>query len=170
MFDEALKSRVNREVGRLNGELHDLHEQEESLKIRRSRLEVEMRQALAARDMFELLGRLDRQPAAVRLEPVMPEHPEGPQFVVTVTPPPDATPAAPSASKPQGLPSVPEMILQALVDAADGLRPRDITQTIRREWWADMPADRVPVTAFRMAKEGRLAKDGNKYRLLNGHG
>jgi hypothetical protein len=83
---------------------------------------------------------------------------------------PDATLAAPSVSKPHGLPSVPEMILQALVDATDGLRPRDITQTIRREWWCDMPADRVPVTAFRMAKEGRLAKDGNRYKLLNRHG
>ena len=92
MFDDTLKSKVNREVGRLNGELCDLHEQEESLKIRKARLEVEMRQAIAARDMFELFGRLSKQPDPVRVaqhEPVMPEHPNGPQFV---RPPP-----APSA-------------------------------------------------------------------------
>jgi hypothetical protein len=91
MFDDTLKSKVNREVGRLNGELCDLKEHEESLRIRRARLEVEMRQAIAMRDMFELLGRLDRQPTSdlrVVREPVMPEHPNGPQFVRPAPPPP----------------------------------------------------------------------------------
>ena len=103
MFDATLKSKVNREVGRLNGELCDLKEHEESLRIRKARLETEMRQAIAMRDMFELLGRLDRQPApelSVVREPVMPEHPNGPQFVrpVPPQPPPAASLAAPSGS------------------------------------------------------------------------
>ena len=88
MFDDTLKSKVNREVGRINGDLHDLHKNGGSLKIRKARLEVEMRQAIAMRDMFELLGRLDRQPAPelrVVREPAMPEHPGGPQFVPSST-------------------------------------------------------------------------------------
>ena len=99
MFDGTLKSKVNREVGRLNGELCDLTEHEESLKIRRARLEVEMRQAVAMRDMFELLGRLDRQPEPelrVVRESVMSEHPNGPQSIRPVPPPPAASLVAPS--------------------------------------------------------------------------
>jgi hypothetical protein len=61
MFDDALRSKVNREIGRLNGELCDLKDAEESLRIRKGRLEVELEQAKAMRGMFELLDRLDRQ-------------------------------------------------------------------------------------------------------------
>jgi hypothetical protein len=78
--------------------------------------------------------------------------------------------AKPAVSKPQGIPTVPDMILRTLTSAGDGLRPAQITNSIRREWWPDMPADRVATTIFRMAHDGRLAKDGNRYKLLNGHG
>ena len=47
MFDDILKAKVNREVGRINGELCDLKELEESTRIRRAR-RTERRRASAA--------------------------------------------------------------------------------------------------------------------------
>jgi hypothetical protein len=82
---------------------------------------------------------------------------------------PDAKPAAPSVAKPQGIPTVPDMIFETLRGLGDGLRPIQITNQIRREWWPEMPPDRVATVAHRLMQEGRLAKDGNRYKLLNGH-
>lgn len=192
MFDAALKSKVNREVGRLNGELCDLKEQEESLKIRRARLEVDMRQALAMRDMFELLGRLDKQSQsdgpAVRLEPVFEEVPNGPKFVVPGKPPvlatkPDAArmvivpikpvPAAKprQTHKPEGLPTYQQMVQTVLNDAAPKwLAPRQITAVIRQTWWSDIPRHKAASTAWGMAQANMLDRRGGRYRVKpNGH-
>jgi hypothetical protein len=90
MFDVALKAKVNREVGRLNGDLCDLKDEEESLRIRRGRLEEEMRQAIVLRDMLDLLTRLDKQPGkpneAPPAIPVAVPDEDGPPVLSSVPP------------------------------------------------------------------------------------
>lgn len=183
MFDEILKAKVNREVGRLNGKLQDLKEHEESLRIRKARLEVEMRQALAMRDMFELLGRLDRQPepaCAVRLDPVLPDHPNGPQFVsfgngpgaeakraatIAVAVQPDDDEKVGHKLKPANLPSVRDMIATVLEDASPKwLQPKQIANVVRQTWWPEVPPQRVASVAWGMARIGQLEKRGRRYR------
>jgi hypothetical protein len=160
MSDEVAKLKAELEASNLKCQL--ARDNEVRYALQRSRLEAERINLLIS--LCDAVQAVAPNAAAVATAPAVPA-PASPETASV----PDAKPDAPSASKPQGLPSVPEMILQALVDAADGLRPRDITQTIRREWWPGMPGDRVLTTAFRMAREGRLAKDGNRYKL-NGHG
>jgi hypothetical protein len=157
MFDDALKAKVNSEVGRINGELCDLKELEESTRIRRARLEVEMRQAIAMRDMFELFSHLDKQPApavVVRHEPVMPEHPNGPQFAIPVVadaiePEEDneAAPDRPGKYKPAGLPSVPDMITATLRAAGPGgLQTKQIAEFVRRNGGRRSPVAASPAS------------------------
>jgi hypothetical protein len=142
MADENLKSKVNREVGRINGALCDLKEEEESLRIRRARLEVEMRQAIAMRDMFEVLGRLDDLPPNA-FEEYLAKRPPAADKAVRVTVAPVAAPTSPPDDvaelrslprppahpvdarrkhKPDGLPSIAAMIAAALRETP-GLRP-----------------------------------------------
>jgi hypothetical protein len=171
VFDETLRSKVNREVGRINGELCDLHELEESTKVRRARLEVEMRQAIAMRDMFEVLGRLDKLPPNA-FEQYLAQHPTVAtnKPVPLVSAPRLVEPAHTSVDarhkhKPDGLPSIAAMVETVLRDAPGGLRPCDITAAIRQRWWADLAGPVVSSTVWHMAERGRLAKTGSTYRL-----
>jgi hypothetical protein len=66
--------------------------------------------------------------------------------------------------KPNGIPTVPEMIIEAIKDANNsgnpGLGPRGLKSYIRGRYWPGMP-DRVPgPIAWRMWKRGELGKKG----------
>lgn len=72
--------------------------------------------------------------------------------------------------KPEGAPTVPEMILEVLLRphllGDPGLEPKAILAKIRERWWKDAPSASVGPIAWRMwKKEGRLVKDGNLYSL-----
>jgi hypothetical protein len=73
-------------------------------------------------------------------------------------------------SKPEGAPTVPEMVFDALA-AADmlgkaGLPPKEITAYIRQKWWRDAPSDSIGPIVWRMwAKDKRLDKVGDLYAL-----
>jgi hypothetical protein len=84
-----------------------------------------------------------------------------------------STPSIPAKScKPAGLPSVAKMIVAVLEDAAKdgyhGLRPCDLAEVVRKTWWRDVQTKVVNTTAWQMARDGKLAKDGALYKL-NGH-
>lgn len=86
--------------------------------------------------------------------------------------PPDpevTSPAAESSGKPEGIPTMPEMIVAALKDAKakglKGLEPKDITSYIAAKWWPDVKINNVGPIAWRLYKSDRLAKRQSKYRL-----
>jgi hypothetical protein len=86
----------------------------------------------------------------------------------------EVLPPIPAKSrKPDGLPSVAKMILAALEEAAadghDGLRPCDMAEFVRTTWWRDVQTKVVNTTAWQMARDGKLVKDGALYKL-NGAG
>jgi hypothetical protein len=85
-------------------------------------------------------------------------------------PEPEPTPAAiESSGKPEGIPTMPEMIFEALKDARAkgqrGLEPKDIAAFIAAKWWPDVKINNVGPIAWRLHKSDRLAKRQSKYRL-----
>lgn len=77
--------------------------------------------------------------------------------------------APPTNSKPEGLPTTPDMILSVLSEAkrngTSTLEPREIMEAIAKRWWPNVTSEMVGPIAWRMWKQGRLVKDGAKYGL-----
>ena len=73
------------------------------------------------------------------------------------------------AGKPEGIPTMPEMIIEALKDAKarglKGLEPKDITAFIAAKWWPDVRINNVGPIAWRLYKSERLNKRNANYRL-----
>jgi hypothetical protein len=73
--------------------------------------------------------------------------------------------------KPEGIPTMPEMIYEALRDAKakglKGLEPKDITAFIAAKWWPEVKINNVGPIAWRLYKSDKLAKRQSKYRLLD---
>jgi Fe-S-cluster formation regulator IscX/YfhJ len=71
--------------------------------------------------------------------------------------------------KPEGLPSIPDMILEAIRHAyslgATGLDPAGLNSYVRGRYWPTVPGNIVGPTAWRMWKRGELMKDGPIYSL-----
>ena len=71
--------------------------------------------------------------------------------------------------KPDGTPTMPDMIFEALQDGQihgrKGLEPKDIALYIAGRWWPDVTINSVGPIAWRMYKQGRLTKRGSKYFL-----
>ena len=174
MLDDTLKSKVNREVGRINGALCDLREEEESLRIRKARLEIEMRQAIAMRDMFEVLGRLEKLPPNA-FEQYLAQQPTAAtnKPVPLVSAPRLVEPAHTSVDarhkhKPADLPSIATMITAVLKETPN-LRPPEIADLIRKQWWPDLPTPTISTTVWRMVRSGHLTQQDGRY-ALNGTG
>jgi hypothetical protein len=72
-------------------------------------------------------------------------------------------------SKPNGVPTIPDMILTILEKAKEQghttIQPKEFLALIRDEWWPEAPAEHVAPTLWRMAKAGRLHKEGDGYSL-----
>ena len=79
----------------------------------------------------------------------------------------DAPP--PTEGKPEGTPTTPAMILALLREANAqgkmGLEPKEMQITISKRWWPSVKSEDVGPTAWRMWREGRLAKNGSLYML-----
>jgi hypothetical protein len=71
--------------------------------------------------------------------------------------------------KPEGIPTMPDMIFEALKDAKarglKGLEPKDITAFIAAKWWPSVKINNVGPIAWRLYKNERLTKRQAKYRL-----
>jgi hypothetical protein len=104
-----------------------------------------------------------------------PEPPRSSPYLVVMHEPPPAPAEVPQKSvpsrqkrKPDGLPTIVEMVLGVLEGEEAGMRPRDITRIARLKWWPDLRPAAVGAAAWKLYGEGRLEKDGHFYKL-NGH-
>jgi hypothetical protein len=70
--------------------------------------------------------------------------------------------------KPDGLPSVAAMITAVLKETPN-LRPPEIADLIRKQWWPDLPTPTVSTTVWRMVRSGHLTQQDGRY-ALNGTG
>jgi hypothetical protein len=170
--DELLSRRALAEIGRLNRELHALHEEEERCKLRRSRLEAQKAAVQHFFDQHQLARRL----AAQSDDPARPivhierhcgvgilrvEAPkEPPQQAVTAR----AT-LERRKIKPDGLPTIAAMILVALRETGKASRPAEITEFVRKRWWAEAPIKTITTTAWQMADAGKLLHHDGRYGL-----
>jgi hypothetical protein len=70
-------------------------------------------------------------------------------------------------NKPSGIPTMPEMILEALRSdtAIFGLEPKALVKFIADKWWPDVRPELVGPIAWRMWKRGDLVKEGTHYCL-----
>ena len=82
---------------------------------------------------------------------------------------PVARPASELSGKPEGTPTTPNMILALLREAQAqgkaGLEPKEMQITISKRWWPSVKSEDIGPTAWRMWKDGRLAKSGSLYML-----
>lgn len=68
--------------------------------------------------------------------------------------------------KPDGIPTMPEMILDALRESKPrGLEPRDMVLFIEKKYWPNVPSNAVGPIAWRMHDRGELRKRESKYFL-----
>lgn len=171
MIDTEILLKARSELSRLNGELRELHLEEERCKLKRSRLEGEKTCVQALVDFCELAQRLVQKPS----EPANPsfhiEDCHGAKLVIVDKPIGAAAPAPDPRQKhkPAGLPTMAEMVLAVLEREIEGLRPCDIAKAVRQSYWPGAPSAEVGATAWRLAGRGRLERVSGRYKLLNGH-
>jgi hypothetical protein len=169
--DSELFRRANREIVRLNRELDAIHEDEERCKLRRSRIEAQKAQVQRFLDQANLVRRLAAQPdaptkPAVHLEKLA----CGANLVHVVMPKkPPIEPADRRKVKPDGLPTVPTMIVTALRETGKAIRPAEIADFVRHRWWSAASTKAITTTAWQMAKAGKLTHHDGRYGL-NGAG
>jgi hypothetical protein len=76
---------------------------------------------------------------------------------------------AQATGKPEGIPTMPVMIIEALKDAkargVRGLEPKEITSFIAEKWWPTVTINAVGPIAWRMYSREKLAKRQSKYSL-----
>jgi hypothetical protein len=75
-----------------------------------------------------------------------------------------------TARKPDGIPTMPEMIQAALENNAAtgrGLEPKQMTEYIDKRWWKGVPSNAVGPIAWRMYMRHELNKRGKRYYLPN---
>jgi hypothetical protein len=86
-----------------------------------------------------------------------------------VAPAADAAVAAEPAGKPEGIPTMPEMIVEALKDAKAkgqrGLEPKQMADFIAAKYWPTVTINAVGPIAWRMYSKERLAKRQSRYFL-----
>jgi hypothetical protein len=189
MLEHSILVKARAELARLNNELHALHLEEERCKLRRSRLEGEKTRIAALVDLCELVQCL-HGPAVGECFTIPGgkggkavtfhiEDCHGAKLAVADKPaqPSTAAPSPPPARstlKPEGTPTVRKMVAAALEDAASRglhqLRPRDITEYIRKKWWPSVESSSVTSTVWRMAKDGKLHAENGRYGLVKSNG
>jgi hypothetical protein len=152
------------DIARLKDELHTLSchiQAERNEEARHGLMRIRME-----RERTEIMVKLiDAYGAAVT-----------PADLVAHEPPPEKPTPAPACEtpngrqkrKPDGLPTIVEMVVAVLEGEEDGMRPRDITAIARRKWWPELRGAAVNAVMWKLAGEGRLEKHGHHYRL-NGH-
>jgi hypothetical protein len=74
-----------------------------------------------------------------------------------------------NGNKPEGIPSIPDMITEAVRDALErgdkGVEPVMMTAFIRARWWPGVSPEKVSPIAWRMWRRGQLTKKGSAYAL-----
>jgi hypothetical protein len=70
--------------------------------------------------------------------------------------------------KPDNIPTMPEMILETLEIhslVTEGMPPKDITAFIAERWWPEVTFESVGPIAWRMHRDGKIAKNDKGYAL-----
>jgi hypothetical protein len=71
-----------------------------------------------------------------------------------------------AGGKPKKLPSIYQMMLALLAEAPGGaLEVQDAMRLIRERWWPSAERNDIAPTLWRLAKTGKLKKDGTSYAL-----
>jgi len=77
--------------------------------------------------------------------------------------------AAEPTGKPEGIPTMPDMIIEALKDAKAkgqrGLEPKQMADFIAAKWWPGVTINAVGPIAWRMYSKERLSKRQSRYFL-----
>lgn len=78
----------------------------------------------------------------------------------------------PGTKRPHGIPTTPDMIRFSIAEATKsgwtGMNGKGLVEQINAKWWPGVDPNYIIPTAWRMAKEGRLKKVGEKYFLKDG--
>jgi hypothetical protein len=149
------------ELEQLNLKCQTARDNEVRYALQRSRLEAERTQLLVK--LMEAVAQSTPQ----QINPTAPYR-----VTMTTAPALDLSANAasglnkPEYSKPDGIPTMSQMIEITLKGVGDGLKPKQIINQIKREWWPDMPNERVHQGLFRGVRKGHLQKDGNRYKLI----
>ncbi|WP_299683879.1 hypothetical protein [uncultured Tateyamaria sp.] len=70
-------------------------------------------------------------------------------------------------AKPEGLPTMPELILMALKQEKRAMEPREITEVIRRNWWPEVDGQKIGSIVWRLnnRKDIEKVEGTSTYRL-----
>jgi hypothetical protein len=60
-------------------------------------------------------------------------------------------------------------MIMAVLKVTPNLRPPEIADFIRKQWWPDLPTPTISTTAWRMVRSGHLTQQDGRY-ALNGTG
>jgi hypothetical protein len=169
MPDEIAKLRTELQIldGRIQAERND----EVRHGLQRGRLEAERAQLLVK--MMEATAHT-APPAVSTVGPTSPwrvtlQMPTPDNVSQPLPKQPAHTPAdARRKHKPDGLPSITAMIT-AVLKETPGLRPAEIADLIRKQWWPDLQTPTISTTAWRMVRSGHLTQQDGRY-ALNGAG
>jgi hypothetical protein len=169
MFDNETLYKVRAEVCRLHRELDCIKEQDESLKIRRGRLEESIAKAESFLTMLETAKHFRD----------LPDDPDAPEFSIEtlecgakmVVPAvqdsrADAAINTDARAKPDGIPTMAEMAREAIAEAGYPCRPNEVFAYIRAKWWWDVKPAVVKTTLWKMAKAGELRNYDGRYGIL----
>lgn len=154
------------ELEQLNLKCQTARDNEVRYALQRSRLEAERTQLLV-----KLMEAMAHSPAPQQINPAAPYR-----VTMTTASALDLSANAasgsnkPEYSKPDGIPTMSQMIEITLKGVHDGLRPKQIISQIKREWWAQMPNERAHQGLFRMVRAGRLEKINDRYKLILANG
>lgn len=158
-MDPKLKA----ELAELNQKCQLARDNEVRYALQRGRLEAERAQLL-----IRIMEAMAHSPMPQQINPTAPYR-----VTMTTAPALDLSanaasgPNKPEYSKPDGIPTMSQMIEITLKGVGDGLKPKQIINQIKREWWPDMPGERVHQGLFRGVRMGQLQKDGNRYKLIH---
>jgi len=163
MDDEAAKLKA--ELAELNAKCQLARDNEVRYALQRSRLETERAQLLVK--LVE--ATTTAVPAAVLAAPyrVVLQMP-APENVPRPLPNPASLVDRRRKHKPDGLPSIAAMITATLKETPN-LRPTEIADLIRKQWWPDLQTPTISTTAWRMVRSGHLTQQDGRY-ALNGAG
>jgi hypothetical protein len=165
MVDEI--ARLKAELAELNTKCQLARDNEVRYALQRSRLEAERAHLLVK--LVEATA-TTAVPAAVLAAPyrvVLQTPTPAPDSVAALRPLPKR-PAHPVDArrkhKPDGLPSISTMVA-AVLKETPGLRPSEIADFIRKQWWPDLQTPTISTTAWRMVRSGHLTQQDGRYAL-----
>lgn len=164
MSDEIAKLRVELEALNLQCQLARDHEIRYALQ--RTRLETTRMQLMLK--IVDTVAAPPEAPPVSSYRVVLQELPPA-SGQIAVNGARAAKPPVRQKRKPDGLPTIQEMVLAVLEGEEDGMRPCAIARVAQAKWWPSLRPAAVNAAVWKLANDGRLEKDGHCYRL-NGHG